>query len=125
ILDMMMAGSFWLVLVVTLTLALNALTLGTLLSAYAANEFQMVQFIPLVIVPQIFFSGLFQLDTMAAWLRPLSYVMPLYYGADALQGVMVRGEGWTDIALNVYVLLAISLAFAAANVLVLRKHRRL
>lgn len=125
ILNMMMVGSFWLVLVVTLILALNALTLGTLLSAYAANEFQMVQFIPLVIVPQIFFSGLFNLDTIVQWLKPLSYIMPLYYGADALQGIMVRGEGWSDIAINIYVLLVISIAFAVVNVLVLRKHRRL
>lgn len=125
ILDMMMAGSFWLVLVVTLILALNALTLGTLLSAYARTEFQVVQFIPLVIVPQIFFSGLFNLDTVVEWLRPIHLVMPLYYGVDALQGIMVRGENWTEIAFNVYVLLAISIIFAAVNVLVLRKYRRL
>jgi ABC-2 type transport system permease protein len=125
VLDMMLAGSFWLVLAVTLVMALNALTLGTFLSAYAANEFQMVQFIPLVIVPQIFFSGLFNLETIVEWLRPISYVMPLYYGADALQGVMVRGEGWPEIALDVAVLLTLSVVFAAANVFVLRKHRKI
>lgn len=125
ILDMMMAGSFWLVIVITIILALNALTLGTFLSAYAGNEFQMVQFIPLVIVPQIFFSGLFNLDTIVDWLRPLSYVMPLYYGADAMRAVMVRGEGWAEIAPDVAVLLLMSFVFAAANVLVLRKHRQI
>jgi ABC-2 type transport system permease protein len=110
---------------VTLALALTALTLGTLLSAYASNEFQMVQFIPLVIVPQIFFSGLFNLETVADWLRPISFIMPLYYGADALTGVMVRGEGWGGIAREMAVLLAFSLFFAVANVIVLRKHRKI
>lgn len=124
ILDMMMNGSFLLVILITIILALNALTLGTFLSAYASNEFQMVQFIPLVIVPQIFFSGLFNLDTIVGWLRPISYVMPLYYGADAMRAVMVRGEGWTEVAPNVAVLLLMSFVFATVNILVLRKHRQ-
>jgi len=125
VLDLRSAGSFWLVLTVTLALAATALTLGTFLSAYASNELQMVQFIPLVIVPQIFFSGLFHLDTIVDWLRPVCYIMPMYYGADALQDVMVRGGGWSEIAPNVYVLLGFSFLLAAANTLVLRKHRKI
>jgi len=124
VLDMMMAGSFWLVLLVTLMLAMTALTLGTLLSAYASNEFQMVQFIPLIVVPQVFFSGLFNMETMAEWLRWLSWIMPLTYAADALRGVMIRGVGWADIALDLGVLSAFSIAFAAANIAALRKYRK-
>ncbi len=125
ILDMIMEGSFGYVLLVTLLLALTALTLGTFLSAYANNEFQMIQFIPLVIVPQIFFSGLFNMDTMAEWLRWLGAVMPLTYGADALRDVMIRGKGWADIAPDIYALAGFSAFFAAANVLALRKHRKI
>lgn len=124
-LGILMVGSFWLVLVCTLALAMTALTLGTFLSAFANNEFQMIQFIPLVIVPQVFFSGLFNMDTMADWLRGLSYIIPLSYGAEALRGVMIRGEGWSDIAVNIYVLLGLSLFFIVANVFALRKHRRI
>lgn len=62
-----MSGSIGYVLLVTLLLSLTALTLGTLISAFANNEFQMIQFIPIVIVPQIFFfSGLFRLENMPA-----------------------------------------------------------
>jgi ABC-2 type transport system permease protein len=125
VLDMLMAGSFWLMLVVTLALALSALTLGTFLSAYASNEFQMIQFIPLVVVPQVFFSGLFNMDTMVEWLRWLGYIMPLSYAADAMRDVMIRGEGWPSIATDMYVLLAYSLLFAVANVFALRKHRKI
>ncbi|EJR49472.1 DrrB family ABC transporter efflux protein [Bacillus cereus VD102] len=64
ILDLYVAGSIWLTLLITCMLSLTALTLGTFLSAYANNEFQMIQFIPLVIVPQIFFSGLFPIESM-------------------------------------------------------------
>ena len=60
ILDLYVAGSIWLTLLITCMLSLTALTLGTFLSAYANNEFQMIQFIPLVIVPQIFFLDCFQ-----------------------------------------------------------------
>jgi ABC-2 type transport system permease protein len=125
ILDMMMEGSFLYVLLITFLLAMTALTLGTLLSAFANNELQMIQFIPLVVVPQIFFSGLFNLETMAEWLRSLSVVMPLTYGADALREIMIRGNGWEEIALDVYVLLGFSLLFMVLNVVALKKYRRL
>ncbi len=125
ILGLLMVGSFWYVLLVTLALALTALTLGTLLSAFAANEFQMIQFIPLVVVPQVFFSGLFNLETMVDWLRWFSYMMPLSYAADAMRDVMIRGAGWSQIAQDVYVLLGFSAVFAVANIFALRKHRRI
>lgn len=125
VLGMMMTGSFWLVLLITLLLSITALSFGTFLSAFANSEFQMMQFIPLVIVPQIFFSGLFDLDSMSSWLRWLSHIMPMKYGADALRNVMIRGGGFGTIAVDVYVLLGLSLFFMAANVLALRKHRRM
>lgn len=124
-LGLMMEGSIGYVLLVTLLLSVTALSLGTFLSAFANTEFQMIQFIPLVIVPQIFFSGLFDLESMSPWLRWLSHLMPLTYGADALRGVMLRGEGWDDIAGDVFVLAALSLLFMGANVLALRKHRKI
>lgn len=125
VLGIMMEGSFGWVLLITLLAALSALTLGTLLSAFAHNEFQMIQFIPLVVVPQVFFSGLFDMDTMAEWLRWIGRLMPLSYVADALREVMIRGKGWPDIAVDVYVLFGLTVVFMAANVLALRKHRRI
>ncbi|WP_274648479.1 ABC transporter permease [Paenibacillus humicola] len=125
VLGSLMTGSFGYVLLIMLLLSLTALSIGTFLSAFANTEFQMIQFIPVVIVPQVFFSGLFNLDSISPWLRWLSYVTPLKYGADALRSVMIRGEGWSSIAADVYFLLALSLVFIAANVLALRKHRRL
>ncbi|PYI54459.1 ABC transporter permease [Paenibacillus flagellatus] len=125
VLDMRMAGSFVYVLLVTLLLAVTALTFGTFLSAFANNEFQMIQFIPLVIVPQVFFSGLFNMDTMAEWLRWIGRLMPLSYGADALRDIMIRGKGWADIATDVYVLLGFSAVVLVLNVFALKKHRRI
>lgn len=125
ILGIMMKGAFGWVLLITLLTAMTALTLGTFLSAFANNEFQMIQFIPLVIIPQVFFSGLFNMDTMAEWLRWLGHIMPLTYVADALRQVMIRGKGWQAISTDLYILLALSVFFMFANVLALRKYRKI
>lgn len=125
VLGSLMVGSFWYVLLIMMLLSLTALSFGTFLSAYANTEFQMMQFIPLVIIPQVFFSGLFDLESISPWLRWLTHITPLKYGADALRNIMIRGEGWSSIAFDVYILLALSLFFMAANVFALRKHRRI
>lgn len=124
ILGMLMEGSFLYVLLITLMLSLTALTLGTLISAFANNEFQMIQFIPIIIVPQFFFSGLINLDTISDWLSWLGPITPLYYAAEALRDVMVRGYGWDAIYQNLLVLIGFSALFIFLNILALRKHRK-
>lgn len=125
ILNVMMIGSFGLVLLITILTAMVGLTIGTFISAFASNELQMIQFIPLVLTPQIFFSGLFDLSTMPTWLQAFGRIMPLWYIADALRNIMIRGRGWNDIASNVYILLATCIVFMVANVFVLKKYRRI
>lgn len=125
VLGMMMEGSFGYVLLITLLLSLTALTLGILLSSFASNELQMIQFIPLVVVPQIFFSGLFNLETISEWLSWIGPVTPLYYAADALKNVMVRGLGWDMIYKDLLMLLAFSLLFMVFNIAALRRYRKI
>jgi ABC-2 type transport system permease protein len=125
VLGMSMSGNIVNMLLINLLLSLTALTLGTLLSSFASSEFQIIQFIPIIIVPQAFFSGLFNLDAMNPVLQKLSYIMPLYYGADAMRGIMIRGEGIGDIQLDIYVLAGLSIIFALLNVVALKKHRRM
>lgn len=124
VLGMRMEGNFFYVLLITLCLSISALTLGILLSSFAHNELQMIQFIPIVIIPQLFFSGLFNLDTISdavSWIGPLT---PLYYAADALRNVMVRGQGFDQIYMQLTVLLGFSLGFVLLNIMVLKQHRR-
>ncbi|WP_349410132.1 ABC transporter permease [Pseudalkalibacillus sp. SCS-8] len=123
VLDLLMIGDFLWVLVITLLCAFTALTLGTLLSAYAQNELQMIQFIPIVIVPQVFFSGLFDLEAISDWVSWIGPLTPLYYAADALRDVMIRGLGFEEIRLNLLVLFGFSLVFSIANMIALRKYR--
>jgi ABC-2 type transport system permease protein len=123
VLGMLMEGSFIYVLLITLMLSMTALTLGTLLSAFANNEFQMIQFIPIIIVPQFFFSGLINLDTISGWLSWLGPITPLYYAAEALRDIMVRGYGWDAIYGNLLIMAGFSAGFILLNILALRKHR--
>lgn len=125
VLDMLMVGSFSYVMLTTLLVSLTALTLGTLLSSFANNELQMIQFIPLVIIPQFFFSGLFKLETISEWLSWIGPFTPLYYANDALRNVMIRGFGFDMIYKDLLVLAGFSLLFMVLNVAALRKYRKI
>ena len=125
ILNMMMVGSFILVLLITILTAMVALSLGTFLSAFANNELQIMQFIPIVIVPQVFFSGLFDLSTMPHTLQYFARFMPLWYSADALRNIMIRGKGFSDIVFDALILILICIIFAIANTFALKKYRKI
>lgn len=124
VLDMVLLGSIWHVLVINGLIALVALSLGILLSSFAASEFQMIQFIPLVIVPQVFFTGIIPIEGMPDWLQGLSKVMPISYGANALKSVMYKGEGLSDMTYELLVLVGFALVFIVLNVIALKKHRK-
>ncbi len=125
VLHIMMVGAFFQVLLITVLTAMAALSIGIFISAYADNELQMIQFIPIIIVPQVFFSGLFDLSTMASGLQALCKFMPLWYVADALRNIMIRGKGWDYIWFDIVVLLSICVFFTFANVIALKKHRKI
>lgn len=122
VLGVMMVGSIWLVLLITLLTAICALTLGMLLSTAASSQFQMLQFIPIVIVPQIFFCGLFQLSP--EW-DAIGRFMPLYYSADALNEIMIRGNGFNAVFLDISILLTFSIVFVFGNIKLLKKYRNI
>lgn len=125
VLDMLMEGDFIYVLLIILALSFTALTLGILVSSFANNELQMVQFIPLVVIPQVFFSGLFNLETISDWLSWIGPITPLYYAAEALRNIMVRGYGWDAIYGDVLVLFCFSILFMILNIFALRKYRKI
>jgi len=87
-LGMNLAGSLWSLLLVALLDALFGVALGLFASAFARTEFQAVQFMPVIVLPQLLVCGLFvPRDRMADWLRYFSDAMPLSYAVEALQHV--------------------------------------
>jgi ABC-2 type transport system permease protein len=125
VLNIVLVGSIWNVILICILSAITALALGILLSAFATSEFQMIQFIPIVIIPQVFFCGLFPMEGMAAWLQAVGKIMPMYYAADALKGVMYKGLGFYDILFDLGILAAFAVVFIVLNVFALKRYRRL
>jgi ABC-2 type transport system permease protein len=91
-------GSALTALAVVLILGAGALVLGCFFSNFARSEFQVVQFIPLIITPQIVLCGIWwPLQSVPEFIRPFSYMLPLTYAAHALRAVMLKGAGIADI----------------------------
>jgi ABC-2 type transport system permease protein len=86
--DLDVAGSLWLVVLIAVLDAILGVALGLLASAFARSEFQAVQFMPVIVLPQFFLCGLLiPRDQMAGWLQAISDVLPLTYAVEALQEV--------------------------------------
>ncbi|MGQ9587386.1 MAG: ABC transporter permease [Thermoplasmata archaeon] len=98
-------GSALLVLGVILLFAIGTQGLGFLLSSIAKNEFQAIQFMPLILFPSILLSGVFwPIEAVPVLLRPISYFIPLTYAVEACRSVMIRGWGPGDIWFQLVVL---------------------
>jgi len=90
-------GSPLLAFVIALLLSLGAVNLGIFLSTFARTELQVIQFIPLVIVPQALLSGiLWPVERLPEVLRAIANVLPLTYAVDGLREVMLKGADLTS-----------------------------
>lgn len=124
VLHIAIAGSIWLVLATTILTALVALTFGILLSTFASSEFQMIQFIPLVIVPQVLFAGLIPIQSMNTGLQYFAHIMPLFYTGNAMQSVMIKGFGIDDVYLDLCILFAIFVVLLILNIFGMKRYRK-
>jgi len=105
-------------------MAITAVNLGIFLSMFARTEFQAVQFIPLVIVPQFLLSGiLFSVNSEPRPLQVLSDVLPLTYAVNGLRDVMIKGAdlSWGSLQLDVGVVAGFIVLLVVAAVATLRR----
>lgn len=115
-------GSLGLVFLVIALLAVVGVSLGILASTFARNEFQVVQFIPIIIIPQALLGGLFwAVEEMPGYLQPFAYLMPITYANWALRDVMLKGWGLTEIWPNLLILLGIAALLIAVGSLTVRR----
>lgn len=116
------AGSLALVFLIILLLALVGVSMGMVASVFARNEFQVVQFIPLLIFPQVLLAGtVWAIEDMPAFLQPLSYLMPLRYANDAMRDVMLKGFGLPEIWPDLLALVISILLLTTLGVLTMRR----
>ena len=124
ILGVHIAGPPWLVLLTLVILVIGVVNLGIALSFYARNELQVVQFIPLIFVPQIFLGGLFwPVQTLWTPLRMLSQVFPVTHAVVTLREVMVGGAAMAEVAERLLALVAFAVAMLLLGLLALRSQR--
>ncbi|GIE87578.1 ABC transporter permease [Actinoplanes regularis] len=119
VLDMNAAGGLGLVVLIAVANAVLGVALGLLCSAFARTEFQAVQFMPLVVAPQLLLCGLFvPRERMVGWLQGVSDVLPMSYSVQALTEVGAHSEPtgtmWRDLAI-VLGAVVVALAVGAAT----------
>ncbi len=118
------AGSVWLIFLVAILMAVAAVNLGIFVSMFARTEFQAVQFIPLVIVPQFLLSGiLVPVSSEPGWMQVVSKVLPLTYAVDGLRSVMIRGAdlSWPILQLDTGVVFGFCVLMVVLASLTLRR----
>ena len=99
VLNIHYAGNLLNIFVVEALLVAVSVNLGIFLSTFAQNEFQVLQFVPLVVVSQGLLGGvIWQIEDMPEWLQPISRLMPLTYANQALRDVMIKGASLVDVA---------------------------
>lgn len=115
-------GSPGLVVTIAVINAVLGVALGLLCSAFARTEFQAVQFMPVVVVPQILLCGLFVArDRMNEALEAVSNVLPLTFSVDALQEIATNTEPTDQLWVDAGVIVAIVLAVLVLASLTLRR----
>jgi ABC-2 type transport system permease protein len=115
-------GSIWLLLAIALLDAVLGTTLGLLASAFARTEFQVVQFMPAVIFPQILLGGIFlPRDQLPDVLRQISDWLPLSHAIDALNAVAADSQDAAWIGRELLIIGAFALGSVVVGALTLRR----
>ncbi|HET9286784.1 MAG TPA: ABC transporter permease [Gaiella sp.] len=119
LLDLDVAGPAWLLVLVAVVDAVLGCALGLFVSAFARTEFQAVQFMPAIVLPQFLLCGLLvPRNEMAGWLEAISAVLPLSYAVDAMQRITVEPDVSGRIVADLAIVLAaivLALALGAAT----------
>ncbi|MBB5808501.1 ABC-2 type transport system permease protein [Saccharothrix ecbatanensis] len=116
------SGSVWLLLVIAVLDALLGMALGLFASAFARTEFQAVQFMPAIVMPQVLLCGLFvPRDEMATVLNWISDALPLSYAVDALTQVTTSDEVDGTLVRNLVVIAGCALVALLLGAATLRR----
>lgn len=104
-------------------LAIISVALGILFSTLARNEAQVLPFIPLVLLPSIFLSGVLTrgVNALPGWAQAISAVIPLRYASDIIQG-LVGGGTLQGQAGELALLLGVGAVLLALSVGTLREY---
>ena len=118
------AGNPLIAYLLVLVLGLGAVSLGIFLSTFARTELQILQFIPIVIVPQGLLGGFFwPIAQLPSLLQPVARILPVTYAIDGLRQVMIAGADLSSpqVLLDLGVLAGIAAIFIALAAATIRR----
>ena len=115
-------GDLWQIFILLMILTIVAVNLGIFVSTFAKNEFQVVQFIPIVLAPQIFLSGvILPVNQMPAYFQMIARVLPLRYAVDGLRGIMLDDQTLSDVGVEIAVLAGFAIIFLSLAAMTVRR----
>ncbi|GAH18226.1 unnamed protein product, partial [marine sediment metagenome] len=121
-LDVTYQGDLWQIFIFQIVIITAAVNLGIFISTFARNEFQMVQFIPLIIFPQVFLCGvIWPVEQMPNYLQWLSAILPLTYAVDGLRDIMLAGKSLLDVGFELAVLAGFAVVISIIAAFTLRR----
>lgn len=123
ILKVPFVGHLYFLEVIIICLSVSAVSIGMFVAIFANTEFQMVQFIPIVIIPQILYSGILPIDKLPFSLEKLRYIMPIYYGAQSFKKLSIDNFPFSSMILDLIALVVCSMIFTLLNTYFLKKYR--
>jgi ABC-2 type transport system permease protein len=122
VLGLDVAGPAWLLVVTAVLVAVLGTALGLLVSAFASTEFQAVQFMPAIVLPQFLLCGLLvPRDQLPPFLHAVSNLLPLSYAVDAMRTVTTSPTVTADIVVDLLVVAGAGLLGLAGGALTLRR----
>ncbi len=118
-------GNVFLLIFAALIFGIAHVFLAVFLSNFAQNELQAIQFAPLTALPSMALGGmLVPIVSLPVWLQPLSYVVPLTYGINLFEGIMLKGWGFKELWVDFTVVAGMCLLFFILAVVTVRNRMR-
>jgi len=122
VLGLDIAGPIWALTVVAVLDAILGTTLGLFVSAFAETEFQAVQFMPAVVIPQILLCGLFVArDDLPDVLRVVSGLLPLSYAVDGMQTLQAQADLTSEFTRDLLIVAAFIVAAVGLGAATLKR----
>ena len=116
-------GPTWAVVGLAVVNGFLGVALGLACSAFASSEFQAVQFMPIVGIPQLLLCGLFvPRDQMADWLDVVSDAMPLSYAVEALEEVATQSSVTSLVYVDASIVTATALVALVLGAFTIQRH---
>lgn len=118
-------GNVFLLIFAALLFGIAHVFMAVFLSNFAQNELQAIQFAPLTAIPSMALGGmLVPIVSLPGWLQPFSYVVPLTYGINLFEGIMLKGWGFKELWLEFTIVAGMCLLFFILAVVTVRSRMR-